>query len=211
MEELENNGIDRFIYLFSTLSLVSKTDDTIRKMFSLLSLISTNKRNMAVKKHVLMGFMLSLLICKQKGFKCDFVIKKLDSIFLNIIECVEKKPTSKQSQELHHLCWELLSYYFESLEDCFEFSYLTSDEGMLFNENYKKLISFVPSNYLNMVLRHLKSVMNSVMNQTENSDIIIKQILANFCNPLEECLGRLDELDGIMEILGLVTVITVER
>ena len=211
MEELENNGIDRFIYLFSTLSLVSKTDDTIRKMFSLLSHISTSKRNMAVKKHVLMGFMLSLLICKQKGFKCDFVIKKLDSIFLNIIECVEKKPTSKQSQELHHLCWELLSYYFESLEDCFEFSYLTSDEGMLFNENYKKLISFVPSNYLNMVLRHLKSVMNSVMNQTENSDIIVKQILANFCNPLEECLGRLDELDGIMEILGLVTVITVER
>ncbi|XP_077977684.1 protein MMS22-like [Glandiceps talaboti] len=138
MQELTETGLDHFINLFLTLSMVADIEDVGGKMCDILDMVPSNKLSPRRRMVIWNGIFALILIYEDKGLDVKVQTHKLASQFNTICrEFIQRGEDSNQ----RHQYWELLNTYLEGVQEVYERStYLNLSEDQLIGDGFLHLL-----------------------------------------------------------------------
>ncbi|KAJ8312275.1 hypothetical protein KUTeg_009648 [Tegillarca granosa] len=154
MQELTETGLHNFTCLFICLAITADLEDVI-------------PAHNAGKKLVLWkGMFASVLLYSQRKMDASFITQKLESDFN---EVTLKFASSIDSGE-HHNQWNLISFYFESLQEVFESSSdLSSSEHKLIGDGISRVINNCRNHELQRTLSTLQVIISKFRTVFDNN------------------------------------------
>ncbi|XP_077863062.1 protein MMS22-like [Saccoglossus kowalevskii] len=157
MQQLSEVGLEHFIDLFLTLSIVVDTEDVGSRMCDLLDMLPSNRISQRKRIVIWKGLFALILINEDKLLDIKVLAHKLVLQFNAV--CREFSQNSDDSN-VHYKFWEIISTYLEGIQEVFERStYLHLSEDQLIGDGFSHLLPVCKDYELHSALSCIQTIL----------------------------------------------------
>ena len=200
MEELNADGFERFISIFTALMFACESAEVVQKMCSIMSLMPFQQKSLYLRKQILMGLFVALYICKHLSISAEFIVQKIVELFDKLVLTMKQTRNDKESNQQ---TWELVYLFMDYVSCCFEHpvpgaeNLICSSYGKLLKittENQQRIIysyvgiilssilqlHTVPTTLASLLWRHIYPSIENIFSVHGSGDMFIAPVLARF-------------------------------